>query len=214
MTIDLEAITARAEKATEGPWFFTGYCAVQSTAGVQRHEDFWTDERLEDEHTYEHRVGQVCIGCGERRNAWGEQVWDCALAGEADDAEPTIATLKPSYGDTATGQRVLDAEFIAAARTDVPELVAEIERLRAIVEAPPGVKAHVQLDDMPGWDELAEALNGRLVNHEIGCSGEYETTLYLPNGAWISNRDELVILDGDAALSSPSGPVVVSGGTE
>jgi hypothetical protein len=75
--IDLDAIKARAEVATPGPW----------------EED-----------------GSEIYVVGSR--AWVAE--SCHLA---------------EYGVTAHGD--LDAEFIAHARTDVPALVAEVERLRA-----------------------------------------------------------------------------------
>ena len=74
MTLDLNAIKARANAATEGPW------------GVKDARVFGDDGRT-----------QVCTLSGTR--AW-----------------------------------LPDAEFIAHARTDVPALVAEVERLRGVVD--------------------------------------------------------------------------------
>ena len=139
---DLAAMKERAGKATEGPWFFT-YCAVQSAPKITKDDEFWSEERCNDGHTYDHRVGEICPACGERPAIYSDNakpelrgqrfgtIWDCALAPLADDIDPTVCTVKPSYGDTATGQRVLDGQFIAHARTDVPALLAEVEALRA-----------------------------------------------------------------------------------
>lgn len=140
--LDLEALSALVEKASPGPWFYDSYSTVFSSPKVQATEDFWTDERLGDGHTYDHRAGQICPACGERPAIHGDNAlpefrgkrfgtyWDCARSEEAMDAESAVAHVNASYGDTATGQRIADAQFIAAARNVIPELIAEIIRLR------------------------------------------------------------------------------------
>lgn len=140
--LDLEALLALVEKASPAPWFYDSYSTVFSAPKVQVTEDFWTDERLSDGHTYDHRAGQVCPACGERPAYYGETsrpelrgqrfgtYWDCARSEEAMDAESAVAHVNASYGDTATGQRIADAQFIAAARSAMPKLIAEIIRLR------------------------------------------------------------------------------------
>ena len=45
--------------------------------------------------------------------------------------DPDVCYVTPSYGDTATGQRASDGEFIAASRTLVPRLLALVETLRS-----------------------------------------------------------------------------------
>ncbi len=81
MNLDLDAILARANAATDGPW----------AAYDLRHQ----------------RGGQIRLHGGGYR----------------------IANVMRS-GDRAAE----DAEFITAARTDVPELVAEVERLRGALD--------------------------------------------------------------------------------
>ena len=89
MRFDLDAIKARAEAATPGPWrqepdTFAGRVWVQRCAGGR-----WFNSKQAD-------------------------------------CEPLFAVR----GGDAYKQREADAGFIAHARTDVPELVAEVERLR------------------------------------------------------------------------------------
>jgi len=67
-------------------------------------------------------------------------------------------------------------------------------------------KASISMDDLPSWDDLAYGLNAQLLNNEIGCSGEYETTMRLPDGTVITNRDRLVILDGAPSAGGSSVP--------
>jgi hypothetical protein len=74
MTVDLDAIEARADAATEGPWF-------------------------------NNRNGVVIV--------------------ESHPLAPTVSE-NSSWGD---------AEFIAAARADIPALVAELRAAREVVEA-------------------------------------------------------------------------------
>lgn len=113
----LAEIRQRADEATAGPWFFS-YSAVCSAPKVAEHDAFWTDERMEDGHSYERYV--QCEACG----------GSCKRAMEAIDAHFAVASLQPSFGDTPTGQRLNDGKFIANAREDVPWLLAEVERLR------------------------------------------------------------------------------------
>ena len=64
----------------------------------------------------------------------GTEAPKCERIDHDDDrCTPSVAHVPPSYGDTATGLHAADADFIASARTDVPELVAEVERLQACV---------------------------------------------------------------------------------
>ena len=81
MSLDLEAIKARCEAATPGPW----------------------------------AVANIAPGWAEDENDW------CVVPGVVE-----------SCGSDMCGPvvRSADAAFIASARTDVPALVAEVERLR------------------------------------------------------------------------------------
>lgn len=70
--------------------------------------------------------------------------------------ELTLSATYPMIELDSTEQGAADAAFIAAARTDVPVLVAEIERLRAVTE-----NLLNQLGDAAdkllalGWDDVA-----------------------------------------------------------
>lgn len=88
--LDLDAIEARAEAATPGPW---------------------------DIYRYRHGGGRICIDDSEqpgRRRA---------LIADMDGGPDAVAT---AYNEG-------DREFLFHARADVPALVAEVRRLRALV---------------------------------------------------------------------------------
>jgi hypothetical protein len=84
--LDLDAIRARCEVATDGPW------------------------------TTEGEVARIESG---EPGAWGDPVVDVVYLG---------------HGASELHLSEEDAEFIAAARTDVPALIAEVERLRALLD--------------------------------------------------------------------------------
>jgi len=98
MTVDLDAIEARADAATEGPWF-------------------------------NNRNGVVIV--------------------ESHPLAPTVSE-NSSWGD---------AEFIAAARADIPALVAELRAAREVVEAAP-VAITLRTDEAfyGAMNRLADAL--------------------------------------------------------
>lgn len=138
MSSEWDDLRTLATRATPGPWHFA-YCGIYADAKVQTEEDWWTEERMNDGHTYDHRAGEACPACGPRTFQHTDgttiQAWDCALAGDALDQEALIARVRPSYGDTATGRRRADAEFIAACPPDVIlALVAELVGLRTEVD--------------------------------------------------------------------------------
>lgn len=112
----LAEIRARADAATQGPWYFA-YTSIWGEGRVAR-EEAWLDS-LDAAHTLDRNPCEHCDG------------GPCTYRAKALDMDPIVARVQPSYGDTATGQRVLDAEFIAHARADVPDLLAEVDRLRA-----------------------------------------------------------------------------------
>lgn len=111
--VELAAIRERAEHATPGPWHV----------------------RLLDD---THAMGLVAVSTVPD-TGWGER-WP-----EFDHGEIVAATLiqAPRYVDVADQRWDENAAFIAHAREDVPRLLAEVERLRALVEragpAPPPV---------------------------------------------------------------------------
>ncbi|MFJ1539346.1 hypothetical protein ACIODS_12455 [Micromonospora chalcea] len=116
MTLDIDAARKLADTATEGPWAYNSYSAVFSTPKIKPHDD-WLGTI--GEHTLERR-GE-CAACGSGSTG-------CALYSEDYTREALVAHVPAHHGDTATGQRVADAEFIAAARALVPQLCDEIER--------------------------------------------------------------------------------------
>ena len=95
MSLDLDAIKARAEAATPGPWNLDSTdWAKKSPSGIR-----WIADSS---------VPQAVV--------WvTPEPWDW----ENDDSD-----------DDEIAQMVTDATFVAHARTDVPALIAEVERLR------------------------------------------------------------------------------------
>lgn len=91
--IDLDAIEARANAATDGPW-------------VVKHEPAWEADNVQ-------HPDVITVGA---------QMW------EADDEPMTVCLVSTDHEDDPVDV-LLDAEFIAHARTDVPALVAEVRRL-------------------------------------------------------------------------------------
>ncbi len=114
MSLDLEAIKARVEKATPGPW--------------------------------------GALACGEKDNSWAIGTWSWPdgtqpgpgffdadetdrwiEAGEPDDLTETHAEIIDQVCENSDAMASLaDADFIAHARTDIPALIAEVERLRML----------------------------------------------------------------------------------
>ena len=102
---DLDAIEARANAATDGPW-------------VVKHEPAWEADNVQ-------HPDVITVGA---------QMW------EGDDEPMTVCLVSTDYEDDPVDV-LLDAEFIAHARTDVPALIAlcreqaeELARLRSEVE--------------------------------------------------------------------------------
>lgn len=90
-TLDLDAIEARANAATPGPWLVVGPCGDCGRFHAA-------------EARFEREVGEF----GAYYASWHPAIDGC----------------------TPDGGREHDADFIAAARTDIPALVAEVRRLR------------------------------------------------------------------------------------
>ena len=121
--IDLDAIKGRDAAATPGPWYWGGNLSAKSF-----------DLRA--------RVSNTPIVMAFRR--WGNGCEPCfwkrtpekdpAFHGEYQRARDIAVREKP-YRDDVAALDNADAAFIAAARTDVPALVAEVERLRAYIVA-------------------------------------------------------------------------------
>jgi hypothetical protein len=157
---ELAAIKARTEAATRGPWR-TGYastnCKVDHGKGFGGHNgkdcrytfSFWMD--------------------GE----YGERSISRALDHRPGDEVPPDSLVCGMWGYEDGGVRLpVDADFIAAARDDVPALVAEVERLRQALED-----------------------YGR---HSEGCSGQYGPS-YRCRCGWRDEARALSVGDGEGA---------------
>lgn len=92
--LDLDAIEARADAATDGPW-------------VVKHEPAWEADNVQ-------HPDVITVGA---------QMW------EGDDEPMTVCLVSTDYEDDPVDV-LLDAEFIAHARTDVPALVAALREAR------------------------------------------------------------------------------------
>jgi hypothetical protein len=107
-----------AGAATPGPWFFDGYSRIASTAKGAAYDDIEFPEC---------EVPAWKTSCDEPRGS----CHGCPFFEREYVLDPVVAFVRPHHGDTAVGQRVDDAEFIAAVSSDVVSaLVDEIERLR------------------------------------------------------------------------------------
>lgn len=124
-------IRERAEAASPSPWYYNGYSAVFSGPMVQVSDDFWSDERLDDGHSYDHRAGQICPACGERPAIGNDgkrfgTYWDCEFHKEAYDADSLVAGVPAQYGDTATGRHQKDAVHVESWDPNAAFAVAEL----------------------------------------------------------------------------------------
>lgn len=106
---ELAEIEARLQDTSPAPWFYNSYNAIYSGPKGQPYED-WTD-----------RVADRPDVDFERGGALYEMEYDL---------NPRVASVPAHHGDTATGRRCADAEFIAHAKEDVVALLVEIRRLR------------------------------------------------------------------------------------
>ena len=99
--LDLDAIEARAEAATEGPWFVTEDDPVA--------EPWLIDESMSDlEKRLAHRL----------------------LVGQGDEPEDGRCVTEISWSNGLDHADFRNSQFIAHARTDIPALVAEVRRLK------------------------------------------------------------------------------------
>lgn len=131
MQLDLSNLEAIAKSATQGEWFFC-YASIFAVDKTRSDEKFW-DSVLADEsnnHTYENTP---CADCGDAVR--------CHKISEALDADCVVASVAPSFGDTATGQRALDATHIAT--FNPPTVLALIERIRELE----GLISEIQRDN-------------------------------------------------------------------
>jgi hypothetical protein len=125
--LDLEAIKARAEAATEGPWQVDKppYALGAYTGG-----------------------GGDCTVTVSTKLKWSSK------CGDEPERAGVFKKLLVSW------QSKQDAEFIAHARTDIPALIAEIERLRALVRL-----ATVSWEDVQAQAGCAPPLSPQAHSH-------------------------------------------------
>lgn len=115
MPLNLDAIEARANAATDGPWDVLAHAHLAS--------------------------GCRCLSCDEPAVGWTVDhptAMDCEdiVAGRSGDGETNAFGRPLSHCDSGPLLSYADADFAAHARSDVPALIAEIRRLRATVPAP------------------------------------------------------------------------------
>ena len=77
-------------------------------------------ERLD---AIQRRVGSAAEGPWAHWRGWNQ--WDNCIKSDTDEGMYTVAEVISEAGD---------AQFIAHARTDIPALLAEVERLRAALD--------------------------------------------------------------------------------
>jgi hypothetical protein len=108
--LDLEAILARCEEATDGPWYVVGppWRANWFDKESQRHRDIPT-----------------YVVAGDPDPHRGTPVCDAASVDEY-PADDESVSPEQTY-DALVAQTDADLEFIAHARTDVPQLVAALK---------------------------------------------------------------------------------------
>lgn len=108
MTIDLDAIKARANAASAGPWkLVTDFCDCGGDFNCSHGES-----------PYALRLPTHVVRDADRPCTPGDSL-DVCRHNASDFGDLTMA----------------DAEFLAHARQDIPELIAEVQRLREALEA-------------------------------------------------------------------------------
>lgn len=142
--IDLEAIKARAEKATAGPWCWDN-----------------RGEKCNDI--------QVGVACGKN---------DEDLSGNINNLE--IYDVQYVESITQDVNKTANADFIAHARTDVPALMREVERLQTsqarMANALKGVQEHLNGNQAIGEEAAAKLLEEAQADFEAASQ-------------WLDKRD-------------------------
>jgi hypothetical protein len=148
----------------------------------------------------------------ERADKATEGPWHFAYCGiysepkirtETPDGEAQVASVAPSYGDTATGQRVVDAEFIAAARSDVPYLLDALDAAEQERDHAQQMGASLYWDTVAARDaaEAREAALRQAIADEAATIRSYHVGAYAPR---IDAAHLAEVLDALAA-SAPGG---------
>lgn len=145
MTLDLEAIKARVEKATPGPWRGDSYCMYIHDAGGQMVAD-----------------GDVAV-----------------------DGPPSAFACLRGDGAVTAGQMTAEQQeanyhLMVHCRTDIPALVAEVERLREQVDGSFGGVSRNKIFELGKTAALSERCDVcdsakalTCSNHECHCSGMF-----------------------------------------
>lgn len=107
MSCDVEAIESRANAATPGPWGVEVYGSGQANVSMPRDRSFHFGTV--------YGASGIASGGGDGKPIHGVSGHELDGLTEAEYAQ----------------QRYADAAFIAAAREDIPALIAEVRRLRA-----------------------------------------------------------------------------------
>lgn len=136
ITLDwLDGIEMRAEAATPGPWWW-GEEFFRTRHMKRTHAGLWRAKpgrRARDTHAL------LLVGCGPGGPYMPESPsWDNDPIDEWDF--PGIIRLQWEDLRSASwtgGPKNADCHFIAAARTDIPVLIAEVRRLRALLAEVP-----------------------------------------------------------------------------
>lgn len=181
----LAEIEKRAEATSPAPWVYNSYNGIFSGPMVQAYED-WS-QAVPEGHTLERRGD--CPVCGEWKEpryapspGWGH---GCQLFDEDYRRDPEVAAVPSHHGDTATGKRAADAEFIAAARTDIPLLLETIEALTSDRD---GYKALFERYDAQAFEDLIKERHQALAEVERMRGEAAETDRALMQV--IAERDE------------------------
>ena len=118
--LDLDAIKARANAATPGPWRWDGHTRF----GIRL--DSITSGRPIV-------MGFVRHGMrGAQPTFWDRKAGEHPAHNGTYRKAVDIAVLEVPYRDDVVALRNADAEFIAHSRADVEALIAEVERLRGV----------------------------------------------------------------------------------
>lgn len=133
--IDLDAIKRRYQQATEGPWQWFGNTKHNEVylATVDRGRVFVMDFVRWGMSGAQPRF-QVALNDGD---GFGVMRSIGEMAKNEEESKPDVVfgpLFEAPYRRQFTGIGHPDATFIAHSRTDVPALVAEIERLRALLD--------------------------------------------------------------------------------
>lgn len=162
----LDAIRARCEKATAGPWGVTVYGSGQANVDMPRGRSF--------------HFGTVYGAAGIATGGAGKPIH--GVSGSDLDG------LTEAEYDR---QRYADADFIAEARTDVPDLLAEVDALRAMLK-----------EARSKYDEAASVAGGYYNDDQVGCLCFDECYCRAGRAAAIQSEHDDILAKIDHALSA------------